>query len=182
MYETGLTNIWHAGIGFTQRYHANESFAFKCPNSKAYSTNYRTKVRHVCAYLNGIFLKSNPNNVMLILSHFWKFCGKELWNFGYVVCSSMPGQSAQITQLNIIQSKAAIGLTFALHCKAIAAFFFISYCRPTRGHCHCLARVILVAATDTTTRFWIWNVSIANILNGAMTSSHGTCWTNYTFL
>ena len=34
-----------------------------------------------------------------------------------------------------IKNKAAIILTFDLHCKAIAAFFFILYCRLISGHC-----------------------------------------------
>ena len=33
-----------------------------------------------------------------------------------------------------IESKAAISLPFNLHCKSIAALFFIPYCRPIWGH------------------------------------------------
>ena len=42
---------------------------------------------------------------------------------------------AQIGQLYAIKTKAAISLTFDLHCKAIAALIFIPYCRPIGGHC-----------------------------------------------
>ena len=43
---------------------------------------------------------------------------------------SQLGLSPQIRLLYGIKSKAAINLTFNLHCKAIAAFSFIPICCP----------------------------------------------------
>lgn len=41
-----------------------------------------------------------------------------------------PSQFPQIRQLYGIKSEAAISLTFAFHCNAIAASFYIPYFRP----------------------------------------------------
>ena len=45
------------------------------------------------------------------------------------------GLYPQIRQLSGIKSKAAISLSFNLHCKAIPALFFIPDCLPIWGHC-----------------------------------------------
>ena len=61
-----------------------------------------------------------------------------------IVCSihSIPLQlsylwlSSQTRRPYRIKSKAAISLTFNLHCKLIAALFFIPHRCPIWGHCH----------------------------------------------
>ena len=45
------------------------------------------------------------------------------------------GHSPQIGLLHGIKSKAAISLTFDLHCKEIAALLFIPYCSLIWGQC-----------------------------------------------
>ena len=40
----------------------------------------------------------------------------------------------QIRQLHGMKNKTVIGLPLNLHCNAIAALFFFSYCRPIWGH------------------------------------------------